>query len=45
LRTNAEEILSKSPQDWLDMDEKEFKERFDGTPLCRAGLDKIKNNL
>ncbi|NLB67041.1 MAG: tRNA epoxyqueuosine(34) reductase QueG [Bacteroidales bacterium] len=45
LRTNAEEILSKSPQDWLDMDDKEFKERFDGTPLCRGGLDKIKNNL
>lgn len=45
LRANAEEILSKSPQDWHDMDEKEFKERFDGTPLCRAGLAKIKNNL
>ena len=45
LRTNAEEIVSKSPQDWQDMDEKEFKERFGDTPLSRAGLDKIKNNL
>ena len=33
------------PETWLAMDEREFVTRFGGTPLLRAGLERIRRNL
>ncbi|WP_418451122.1 tRNA epoxyqueuosine(34) reductase QueG [Alistipes sp.] len=33
------------PETWLAMDEREFVTRFEGTPLLRAGLERIRRNL
>gem|GEM_PF-3813066 len=34
-----------TPNRWLSMTEADFDERFSGTSLSRAGLEKIKNNI
>lgn len=34
-----------TPEDWSEMTEEEFSDRFAKTPLERAGLDRIKSNL
>ena len=42
----AEQSLTEtSYEDWLSMDEEYFKKWFSNSPLMRAGLNKIKNNI
>jgi len=38
-------ILSFTPDDWMALDETKFKELFSKSPLSRAGLSKIKDNV
>lgn len=39
------EVMGVSAQEWLEMTEDEFCLRFAGSPLRRAGLEKIKSSL
>jgi epoxyqueuosine reductase QueG len=34
-----------TPEEWLALSEEEFSEKFSTTPLKRAGLERIKENL
>ncbi|MFA6712543.1 MAG: tRNA epoxyqueuosine(34) reductase QueG [Bacteroidales bacterium] len=43
--TNADYLLSLTPENWIRMNESDFKTRLNDSPLKRAGLKKIKNNL
>ncbi|MEA5005508.1 MAG: tRNA epoxyqueuosine(34) reductase QueG [Rikenellaceae bacterium] len=38
-------IIEFSPQDWISLSEGDFKEIFKNSPLKRAGISKIRNNL
>ena len=38
-------VMTMSREDWLDMDEDTFKERFADTPFTRPGLERIKRNI
>ncbi len=43
--TNAHYILGLNEQQWLEMTQEEFDNRFKDSPLKRAGLEKIKNSI
>lgn len=41
----AKPFLNWTNKKWQEMDEAQFKKAFEGTPLKRAGFDKLKNTL
>ena len=38
-------LMTMSREDWQDMDEDTFNERFAGSPFMRPGLEQIKRSL
>lgn len=38
-------LMRMNREEWLELDEETFRERFKESPLRRSGLERIKNNL